>query len=789
MKLFRQYPLLLSSIAILFLLLLGLGAAMVGTLLNQAELNNKLYMVSEERSVSLHLADELRKSSDELTRMVRMYAVTGDVRYLQYFNIILDIRDGLLAEPEGYDGIFWDYIVASDDVFLPVRKPGVSMTARLHNAGVKAEEFALLNSAKGQSDALVELERQAVNIIRSSGSEYRGEKRSQAIDILHGKEYLKAKKGIMQSIDMFVSRLEDRTSQEVNTVHKELTVSNTILFYLFATFIVVFPVLVIVGSIFHKNVSNSLRMLVEQKDSEIKSRRKVQEELARSKSNLEVTLNSIGDAVISTDTEGRIVQINPAGRALTKLAYEEALGALFDQKVKLLDAVSKEEAKPTLRQIMASKEPVVGQERILVVPGGDELVVKGTGAPILDQTGNVKGAVVVFRDITEERQMQARLLHSSKMEAVGQLAGGVAHDFNNMLGAIFSSVEILKRRVPEDEKIEKYIDLILEAAKRAADLTRNLLTFARKQPKLSTAINIHESVKAVVDILKETVDKRINIRVNTTADSSYIIGDQTLIQSALMNLGINASHAMEKGGTLTIETRNIGLDEVDTKVGIFKIAPGEYIEITVQDTGKGIPQEVLPHIFEPFFTTKEKGKGSGLGLASTFGTIKQHLGAIYVYSEVGIGTTFRILLPLAESYTLTTEVESEEEVIGTGRILLVDDEELMRVTGHTLLTDMGYDVVLASDGQQALEVFKEQQGAFDLVIMDMVMPRMDGRDCFRELKKVDPDVCVVLSSGFTQESDLAEVKKLGLAGFINKPYLRSALHKAVQTALKEKARS
>jgi CheY-like chemotaxis protein len=368
------------------------------------------------------------------------------------------------------------------------------------------------------------------------------------------------------------------------------------------------------------------------------------------------------------------------------------------------------------------------------------------------------------------------------MDAIGQLAGGIAHDFNNMLGGILGAAEMLAPYLPDDSRAKKFHQMILDSASRAADLTKKLLTFSRSNPPASSAVDVHEIIEETAILLKTTIDRRINLKINLTAGQHAVIGDPSQLHSVFLNLGINASHAMPEGGTLTISTQNILLDEQFCKASVFDIQAGDYLEIDVRDNGFGIPPENLGKIFDPFFTTKEPNQGTGLGLAAVYGTVKQHCGTISVYSEEGEGTTFQIMLPLASGDSITKS-GFPPLIMGSGRILVVDDEEVMRITAKAILEDLGYEVILAKDGQEALDLYTKRKEDIDLVVLDMVMPEMNGRDCFFQLKKHDPKVRVVLSSGFTQGKDLEFMKQLGLEWFITKPYRSASLSQIVHNAL------
>lgn len=390
---------------------------------------------------------------------------------------------------------------------------------------------------------------------------------------------------------------------------------------------------------------------------------------------------------------------------------------------------------------------------------------------------------VEFRDISEQRKLEERILQMEKMDAIGQLAGGIAHDFNNMLGGVIGGAELLSLRVPaDDQEAKTFLDMILNSAQRAAELSGKLLAFARQNMIHSSPVDVHESIRDAVVILENTIDKRISIHSRLTASSSIVIGDGSQLQSVFLNLGINSSHAMPNGGELLFFSREVDLSEEYCRESIFKLTPGSYIDVEVTDTGCGIQPHNLTKIFEPFFTTKEQGKGTGLGLAAAYGIIQQHNGSITVYSEVDKGTCFHILLPL--SATVTRGASSEEATVpGHGTILLVDDEPVMRTVGEQMLTRCGYHVILADSGMTALQAYKDHLGEIDLVILDMIMPQMNGRDCFYEIKKLCPQQRVILASGFSRFDDIDDLNVHGLCGLIHKPFHRTELSRAVHQAL------
>ena len=412
--------------------------------------------------------------------------------------------------------------------------------------------------------------------------------------------------------------------------------------------------------------------------------------------------------------------------------------------------------------------------------GGEELTVFFSGA-LLEIAGK-PFALSAVMDISEQKRLQTQLFQSQKMDIIGQLAGGIAHDFNNMLAGIMAAAELLKLRLPSIDKNSKLVETIIEAATRSADLTRELLTFSRKSTADSMPVSIHDTIATVMSLLKHTIDKQIQVTARLDSGTPVVMGDQTQLQNALLNLGVNARDAMQQGGELTYTTTMRMLDAAACRSMGIALEPGRYLEISVSDTGTGMTKSVMEHIFEPFFTTKAVGKGTGLGLATVYGTVRSHNGELFVQSEPGVGSVFKIFLPAIEERT-TFPGGTGEAVSGVGGILLVDDEEILREVGRDLLEGLGYTVYLAGNGVEALEVVEKRRNDISLVMLDMIMPGMGGRETFLRLREQDPGLRVLFCSGYSHEGTGDELMELGASGFIHKPYNRYDLSRAVAEAL------
>ncbi len=392
--------------------------------------------------------------------------------------------------------------------------------------------------------------------------------------------------------------------------------------------------------------------------------------------------------------------------------------------------------------------------------------------PIIGESGDVIMITEHVRDITDRKQMEERLMQSEKMEAIGQLAGGLAHDFNNQLTGIMSYADILRLDLMDNPGLAHYADNILVLVKRASDLTAQLLAFARKGKYLSVPVDINRIVFEVVSMLKHTIEKDITLKQQLNAHPCSILGDPSQLQNAILNLALNARDAMPQGGELCFSTDNVSLDQQYCAVSPFQLEKGRYIEVCVADTGIGIEEEIRHHMFEPFFTTKEKGKGTGMGLAAVYGTVNNHKGSIDVFSKIGHGTTFKLYFPLMNEENRpgvrrTGTVEFEQ---GTIHILLVDDEDSICKAVPKILQKIGYRTTSFRSGLEALDYYRKSFRTVDLVILDMVMPEISGKDVFIAMKKINPHIVALLSSGYSINGEAQGILEEGVNGFIQKPY-------------------
>jgi len=413
-------------------------------------------------------------------------------------------------------------------------------------------------------------------------------------------------------------------------------------------------------------------------------------------------------------------------------------------------------------------------------------------APFPNPDGSVDKVVEVVMDITERKRaeeekvtLERQLHQAQKMEAIGTLASGIAHDFNNLLGGILGYASLLLSKLPTEDSNRKYLEQIEKAGSRAAELTNRLLGYARQGKCEVKPVDINQMINGVMELLAASIDKSIDVKANLCKESPLTKGDANQLEQVLINLCVNARDAMPDGGELSIHSQVVHLDEGFVSQHLGATA-GDYTCISVSDSGKGMDKETKAKIFEPFYTTKGQGKGTGLGLSMVYGIVKNHDGYISVCSEVGKGTTFKIYLPLSQGSQIQSKQWLEKATPGSESILVVDDEEILRDLMKNVLGDLGYEAMLASNGEEAVEVYREHKEEIDLVIVDMVMPKMGGKKTFEELKRIDPGVKALLASGYSKNKAVQRILDLGVKGFLHKPFSVQEISRKVREVLKLK---
>jgi PAS domain S-box-containing protein len=470
---------------------------------------------------------------------------------------------------------------------------------------------------------------------------------------------------------------------------------------------------------------------------------------------------------VALNPEGRIIMMNEA--MLTALGYNQAEVKGADYLSTFVPASEREPAARVFEELVRGKKATVNEGGVLTREGV-QLLVKWHGRSILRDNGDLDFFFGLGIDITEQKKLHSQLIHSQKLEAIGTLAGGVAHDFNNLLQAIQGYSDLLLMDKPEADPDHRGLLEIRRAARRGGELTKQLLTFSRRVESKPAPVDLNNEIRDVRQLLNRTIPSMIQIELHLAEDLGRVRADANQLGQVIMNLVINARDAMPEGGKLIIETKNVLLDEHYCRTHLGA-SPGDYVCMTISDTGMGISRETLKHIFEPFYTTKEAGHGTGLGLAMVYGIVKGHGGYTMCYSEKGIGTSFKIYLPAISFKEDSKAPVSESIAAGRGEtILLVDDNDPIRELGDQILSRFGYRVLCAQDGEDALELFRNSHEEVDLVVLDLIMPRMGGQECLEELLRINPLAKVVLSSGYPARAHAKRAMDAGAKGFISKPF-------------------
>lgn len=397
---------------------------------------------------------------------------------------------------------------------------------------------------------------------------------------------------------------------------------------------------------------------------------------------------------------------------------------------------------------------------------------------VLEGKSVILGNVI---DITQRKQLEIRLLETQKMESIGTLAGGIAHDFNNLLGGILGYASLILSEMPKDHEYHDDVYTIAETAKRAADLTNRLLAFARGGKYRVTVIQPNRIIQDIIGILSHSFKRNIAIETNLSQKIWSFKGDSQQIHQALMNVCLNAGEAMLNGGRLTIKTNNISIDD-DIEAMKLGLSPGEYVCITFKDTGVGMDENTKARIFEPFFTTKPSREGGGLGLAVVYGTVKNHQGSITVESNLGHGTEVRIFFPRIEQETTKTKPQIDDEERKYKTVLLVDDESVIRQVAERMLEKGGYRVILANNGKEAIDLYKNNAARIDVIVLDLIMPEMGGKETYRRLKEIEPDIKVIFTSGYGPYEELG-IQQLKEGYFLQKPFQTELLLQTVREVI------
>jgi PAS domain S-box-containing protein len=498
--------------------------------------------------------------------------------------------------------------------------------------------------------------------------------------------------------------------------------------------------------------------------------------LIQAKEDWENTFDAITDMVMLLDNRHQVIRVNRAAAEALNTTKENLVGnkcyeAIHRQSHPIRECPLALTIKTLEPQTAEITEPKLGGTFIC------------STSPILDQDGNLTGYTHTLKDITKSKQLEAQFQQAQRLEAIGTLAGGVAHDFNNLLTGIQGNVSLMFLDMDTTHPHYERLTSIEKQVKSGARLTSHLLGYARKGKYEVRPVDLNYFVRGTSDTFGRT-RKDISIHRELSEELFAVEADSGQIEQVLWNLLANAADAMPGGGDLILKTMNISHKDIKGK--FYDPKPGNYVVLTVTDTGTGMDKETIERIFDPFFTTKEMGRGTGLGLASAYGIIKGHGGYIDADSKKGHGTTFSIYLPASEREFPKPPGTAEPFVRGTETILLVDDEEVILEVGQELFEVMGYRVLLARDGKEAVEVYRKNQDEIDIVLLDMVMPTMGGGEAYDRMKEINPDIKVLLSSGYSIDGEATEILERGCNGFIQKPFRMNQLAGKIREILDKK---
>ncbi|MGO8697986.1 MAG: response regulator [Limisphaerales bacterium] len=498
------------------------------------------------------------------------------------------------------------------------------------------------------------------------------------------------------------------------------------------------------------------------------------------KEDWERTFNSFSDVVTLLSPDLRVSRANSATVRVLQKPLESIVGSHCYQLFAGSDSPCP--GCPVLRTVGTGG--AASSEQRYRNPGADFLV---SGVAVKDDDGRLRHVVHVARDLTEQKLLEAEYRHAQKMEAVGTLAGGIAHDFNNLLTVISGYAELIKSDPEATPRKRELAETILRTSQRGAALSGQLLTFSRKgrDENKKSPLQVNELLGDLRRMLQRVLPKNIVVHTHLAPDPGLILASADQLHQVLMNLSVNASHAMANGGTLTIETDKARLD-ADYCRFHREFQPGDFVLIVVSDTGHGMDQQTLQRIYEPFFTTKKLGEGTGLGLSVVYGIVKDHGGHILCDSEVGVGTTFKIYLPALPASTAPTAAEAEAEPGvrgGTETVLIVDDEAHIRGLAQDALTKLGYSTILAGDGESALLRYREEGDRIRLVVLDLGMPGLGGWECLKQLKSLRPQLPIVITTGYVGEDLRERVRQEGATELLTKPYPMESLTRRVRQIL------
>jgi PAS domain S-box-containing protein len=504
--------------------------------------------------------------------------------------------------------------------------------------------------------------------------------------------------------------------------------------------------------------------------------KRIQEERSR----LATTVDQAAESIVMTATDGTIVYVNPAFEHISGYSREEAIG----QNPRILksgkhDDVFYKEIWDTITSGNVWNGQFVNRKK-----DGTLIHEQSTISPVRDSAGNIVNFVAIARDVTKEELLQQQLLQAQKMEAIGTLAGGIAHDFNNILFAIIGNTELAMDEIPEGNPASHDLEKVLTASTRAAEMVKQILTFSRQGEVQRKPTDLTPIIKEALKFLKATIPANIVIKSSIEEDHGKIIGDPTQIYQVMMNLCVNAVHAMkDTGGVLTVDLNPVYIDQ-GSDLNHLNLPSGNYLRLIVSDTGRGIAPEILSRIFEPYFTTKNLGEGTGFGLSVVHGIVHGHNGEITVDSQLGEGTSFDVYLPVIDQESAPQEKDGPESLpTGSERILLVDDDPMLVEMVKSKLEKLGYEIVAKTNPVEALGLFRENPERFDLVFTDLRMPVMTGDELTRKIKLIRPNIPVIMCTGSGEPPIPEKIQELGITRVIPKPLLIKEIAETLREVL------
>ncbi len=514
---------------------------------------------------------------------------------------------------------------------------------------------------------------------------------------------------------------------------------------------------------------------------DITARKKAEDALRDNEEILRTTMQSISEGVITLNLKREVINMNSAAESLVGLHLSEAIGKTVQGVLQLCKNYSDKqflEVGTIIKKLVTTKgvtSDSLNSYILKSVDGNKVFDISMTCSYLQNSYGETVGLVLVLSDITHKNALESQLRHTQKMEAIGQLAGGIAHDFNNMVSGIIGAAELIQMKNDEDSASYRHAETIIRVGENAAKMTKQLLTFARKDNINAVAVEANGVINDAIEMLSRSISRDIVLTTDYCSEKCNVIADKSQLENVVINLVLNARDAMPEGGKITVTTRRIKIDSAFCAKVKETLADGEYVRIDVTDNGIGIEKGILEKVFDPFFTTKDVDKGTGLGLSVTYGIIRSFSGAIIVESTVGEGTTFSVFIPCCEQEAVKENITFKSVSFNNVTVLLVDDEGSVLSTSSQILASHGFNVLKASDGAEAVEIFRDHHEDIDVVVMDVIMPVLDGQKAFYKMKKIDPGLKVILSSGYTKENNLQELYDAGVLSFLRKPYRQQEL--------------